>query len=101
MTCPDCLGTKVVKVRGCTCGGIDIGVGIMHEPGCGKEVCGRCAGTGEIDWPFGGSTMMVCGVEVWMPYVPLVVSSAYGDEKPYYFHDDKKYDKETLKEVRS
>jgi len=21
----------------CTCGGIDIGVGIMHEPGCGED----------------------------------------------------------------
>ena len=23
------------KVRGCTCGGVDIGVGTMHEPACG------------------------------------------------------------------
>lgn len=43
--------------------------------------------------------MMVCGVEVQMPYVPLVISSAYGDERPYYSHDGKKYDKETLKEI--
>ncbi len=24
------------KDRGCTCGSVDIGVGVMHEPGCGE-----------------------------------------------------------------
>ncbi len=37
--CSKCKGAGVVKVGKCTCGGIDIGVGTMHEPGCGEEQC--------------------------------------------------------------
>jgi len=36
----------------CTCGGIDIGVGIMHEPGChALGPTHRCEGCGESLWP--------------------------------------------------
>ena len=28
-------GRKTRRKRGCTCCGVDIGVGTMHEPGCG------------------------------------------------------------------
>lgn len=38
-TCSKCNDTGSVDTGQCTCGGIDIGVGIMHEPGCGKEQC--------------------------------------------------------------
>jgi len=76
----------------------------MHEPGCGKEICERCDGTGEIDWPFGTMKQTTVGMdgmayEVVIPYMPLVVSSAMKDERTYYAFEGKKYDFETLKEI--
>lgn len=98
--CPDCHGRREVAAGRCTCGGIDIGVGIMHEPGCGKEQCGRCEGEGEIDWPFGlepdGS---------W--HIPEIEWKVCGDgeeewkEPLWYVHEGKRYDMDTLKEKRS
>lgn len=38
--CRTCKGAGLVRVtQGCTCGGIDIGVGTMHEPACGMDRC--------------------------------------------------------------
>lgn len=37
--CQECGGSGVVHVPGCTCGGIDIGIGVVHEPMCGWEQC--------------------------------------------------------------
>lgn len=40
--CSECGGTG--RIRGCNCGGVDIGIGVMHEPGCGT--CEVCQGSG-------------------------------------------------------
>ena len=47
--CPACLGIGSMKIdEKCTCGGIDIGVGIMHEPTCGYDMCPKCEGRGTV-----------------------------------------------------
>jgi hypothetical protein len=45
--CESCGGSGEIAVNGCTCGGVDIGVGEMHEPGCGREQCHACGGSGK------------------------------------------------------
>lgn len=44
--CLTCGGSGEVSAGTCTCGGIDIGVGVMHEPTCGREQCPDCGGSG-------------------------------------------------------
>lgn len=98
--CPNCHGLGEVKADGCTCGGIDIGVGQMHEPGCGKEQCGRCGGEGEIDWPFGFE-------EDGSWHIPEIEWKDCRDddggewkEPLWYVHGGKRYDIDTLREKR-
>jgi len=55
--CEKCGGSGEVKVDGCTCAAVDIGVGIQHEPTCGTEQCPACGGSGEVPDEFGGITL--------------------------------------------